>query len=161
MDCDVTLTAAEFSKAHNAMFYLESSVAALKNTIHPDHLKTLTTSIEQLREAFAGAYAQEDRSFRKKSAHYDEIAEKNGFVTSSWSMREADDLTQPHPWQGAKVVSYPNNWGLPTEFAIEGKTWVDLWRAAELCIAFSGDKHHIFIENFTPVGDTLVLSTGS
>jgi hypothetical protein len=47
---------------------------------------------------------------------------------------------------------------------IEGKTWLDLWRAAEECIVASEDSHHIFIEAFYPERNdptTLSLGTGS
>jgi hypothetical protein len=75
---------------------------------------------------------------------------------------EVDNLSEPHPYQGAKYVTYRDFWndGIVTK-AINGNTWAALYVAANACIRDSGDDHHVFIEDFRKSGDTLLLTTGS
>ena len=96
-------------------------------------------------------------------ARLDAIRAQHGF-TSVWSMLDGIDFAQPHPWPTLRWVRYEAYWGDqegPIDRLIEGTTWLDLWRAADKCIAASGDGHHIYIEHFEPRGDALVLTTGS
>lgn len=149
MNCNVTLTADEFKTIHNTLWAMEydgmdSKVAA-----------------EKIRQALSGAYAQETKSFDRKSDHYQEVKKELG-LDSIWSIYEVDNLSERHVFEGVSTVTYKDHWGTkPVVKPINGSTWAALYVAANACIRDSGDSHHVFIEQFKKVGDTLILSTGS
>lgn len=151
MNCDVTLTAEEFKNLHNALW-------RLGNIQDP----MVEEQVSIIRSALEGAYAQEGEAFDRKMNHFSEMAAEHG-LTSTWSIYEIDDLNAKHPYVGADMLIYTDHSGKVKYIgrSIEGDTWLDLYRAADLAIADSGDDHHIFIEAFTQEGSTLRLSTGS
>jgi hypothetical protein len=117
-----------------------------------------------MRDALRGAYDQDQADFDRKSGHYEEVC-KELSLSSCWSLYEVADLHQPHPFPDAVQVVYRDHWG-PKEICIgiRGSTWADLYRAADQAIAQSGDRHHVFIEEFRPNPQEprqLMLSTGS
>lgn len=71
-----------------------------------------------------------------------------GFV-SAWSANTFSSLADAHPFPGHGKLIYTFHWGaVAVSIPIEGKTWLDLWTAAEKAIHASGDLHHVFIERF-------------
>jgi len=151
MICDVTLTAQEFSDLHNALWKL--------GCIGDREVDNI---VKMMRDALAGAYMQDEREFERKNALWNSVAETNGF-NSLWSIYEAAGPDEEHPFQGAKSLVYRDHTGdVSCRRDIQGNTWQDLYRAADLVIAESGDMHHIFIEAFNRIDDiTLELRTGS
>jgi len=94
----------------------------------------------------------------------DLIAHKHKF-TSTWSIFEVTDFNKV-PFPDINTVIYRQHWGTPNIDPIvvgEDKSWLSLWRAADELIRLSGDRHHIFIEKFEPIGNTGMyeLFTGS
>jgi len=150
MNCDVTLTAEEFKTLHNALYDL--------GCLHNDKV---SEQVEIIRGALRGAYDQENAASDRKYAHYDSVRKDLGLDTI-WSITEVDNLSEPHPYEGVKYVSYKDHWGngVVTQ-SINGSTWAALYVAANACIRDSGDEHHVFIEDFRKSGDTLLLTTGS
>ena len=146
----VTLTAKEFEAIHNVLWYL--------GQIDKPEVQSL---VEELRGALAGAYKQEEAIKDRRYDHYSQVKKDLGLDTI-WSITEVDNLSDNHPYEGAKYVSYKDHWGngVVTQ-AIHGNTWAALYVAANACIRDSGDEHHIFIEDFRKSGDTLLLTTGS
>ena len=146
----VSLTAKEFETIHNALWYL--------GQIDKPEVQSL---VGDIRGALNGAYEQERQANDRKYDHYSQVKNDLG-LTTIWSMTEVDNLSDNHPYLGAKYVSYKDHWGngVVTQ-AINGNTWAALYVAANACIRDSGDEHHVFIEDFRKSGDTLLLTTGS
>ena len=146
----VTLTAKEFEAIHNVLWYLGQV----------DNLE-VQKLVEELRGALNGAYEQEQAIKDRRYDHYSQVKKDLG-LDAIWSITEVDNLSDNHPYEGAKYVSYKGFWGegVVTQ-AIHGNTWAALYVAANACIRDSGDEHHVFIEDFRKSGDTLLLTTGS
>ena len=94
----------------------------------------------------------------------DVIADEHG-LTSVWSILEIEDFTE-EPFSDINSVIYRQHWGTPNLDPIivgEDKSWLSLWKVADELIKLSGDRHHIFIEKFEPIGNTGMyeLFTGS
>ena len=149
MNCDVTLTAEEFKTIHNTLWAMQY-----------DGMDAVTGA-EKIREALKGAYDQETNAFELKSDHYEKVKKDLG-LSAIWSIFEVGNLSELHPFEGVTTVTYKDHWGdSPVVTQINGATWAALYVAANAAIRDSGDEHHVFIENFKQVGDTLVMSTGS
>ena len=155
------LTAQEFSDIHNAKCELHGILQSMEGVVHPTLESRLRGAIEKINLALKNAYAQDEAVAEKRASHYDAICNEHGFKTI-WSVHEVEDLNAPFAGAATHVL-YKDHWGdKPVTVAINGNTWVDLWRAAEDAIMQSGDTHHIFIEAFVPGKEgVLVLSTGS
>ena len=150
MNCNVTLTADEFKTLHNALY-------ALGNVDN----EQVAQQVEIIRGALKGAYEQDDAAFDRKHSHYSEVRKELG-LKAIWSIFEVDNLSDRHSFEGVRTVTYKDHWGdQPVVTQINGSTYAALFVAANACIRDSGDEHHVFIENFKQVGDTLILSTGS
>ena len=159
-----TISKDEFSKIHNAKCSLHSVIGRLDGIVSEkitEDLKKVLTGIDQ---ALRNAYDQEEKDFDAKSSHYESVSKQSGF-RSIWSNYDVADMNSKHPFPEAHTLLYANHWeGAAVRAGILGDTWVDLYRAADQCIKLSGDKHHIFIEDFTAdqtEEGVLVLSTGS
>ncbi len=146
----VSLTAKEFETIHNALWYL--------GQVDKPEVQSL---VEEIRGALKGAYEQEQAIKDRRYDHYSQVKTELGLDTI-WSVTEVDNLSEPHPYEGVKYVTYKRFWGegIVTQ-AINGNTWAALYVAANACIRDSGDDHHVFIEDFRKSGDTLLLTTGS
>ncbi len=146
----VTLTAKEFETIHNALWYL--------GQVDKPEVQSL---VEEIRGALNGAYEQERQIKDRRYDHYSQVKKDLG-LDAIWSVTEVDDLSEPHPYEGVKYVTYKRFWGegIVTK-AVHGNTWAALYVAANACIRDSGDDHHVFIEDFRKSGDTLLLTTGS
>lgn len=159
MNCSPTLTSYEFRDLHNALCDLRSIRSDMEHSmVKVDRVESVITQFEQ---ALAGAYKQDDDASDRKHDHYREVQKSLG-LDAVWSMYEVDNLNESHPYRGVKTVTYESHWGpKPVVKGIAGTSWAALYTAANACIRDSGDEHHVFIEDFTVRGDTLVLSTGS
>jgi hypothetical protein len=146
----VSLTAKEFETIHNALWYL--------GQVDKPEVQSL---VEEIRGALKGAYEQEQAIKDRRYDHYSQVKTDLGLDTI-WSVTEVDNLSDNHPYEGAKYVSYKDHWGNGVvTTAINGNTWAALYVAANACIRDSGDEHHVYIEDFRKSGDTLLLTTGS
>lgn len=149
MNCDVTLKAEEFKTIHNTLWAMEYQGMDSK------------TAAEKIRAALSGAYAQESKAFDRKSDHFSSVKEDLGLRTI-WSIYEVDNLSERYPFTGIATVTYKDHWGdKPIVKPVNGLTYAALYVAADAAIRDSGDEHHVFIEQFKQVGDTLLLTTGS
>lgn len=154
MNCDPTLTAAEFKVLHNSLCELDRiddpRVAAVVERIRDQALK--------------GAYEQDNAAFEESYDHYKAVQQQMD-LSSIWSVYEVRDLYQPHPYAAAREICYRDHWGTDAVYeTIPGPTWADLYTAADRCVQRSGDNHHVFIEGFYTVADQphqLRLTTGS
>ena len=146
----VSLTAKEFQTIHNALWYLNRAN-------EPEVQK----QVEIIRSALKGAYEQERQINDRRADHYQQVKKDLG-LDAIWSMTEVDNLSDPHPYEGVKYVTYKQfcGEGVVTK-AINGNTWAALYVAANACIRDSGDDHHVFIEDFRKSGKSLLLTTGS
>ncbi len=164
MIVEAVLTKEDFSKVHNARCELHAILQTMDGVIHPKIHERLQKAFDLLTEGLTSAYEAEDVAFSRISSHHTDIGEKNGF-SSIWSIDHVQDLTANHPFSERTILSYKDHWGKKeVRVAIEGPTWVDLWRAADIAIKQSGDNHHIFIEHFVThrfEASTIELGTGS
>ncbi len=159
MNCDPTLTAAEFKVLHNSLCELDRiddpRVAAVVERIRDQALK--------------GAYEQDNAAFSSRYDRFNLAQSTHGFRTI-WSIYEVEDLEQQHPYGNINEICYRDHWGdeaiyetVKTQGQGQG-TWMELWAAADRCVQRSGDNHHVFIEGFYTVADQphqLRLTTGS
>lgn len=165
MNCSPTLTAEEFKTVHNALCDLDSVTRRLEDILKPELYAKLAQAGRTIRDGLAGAYEQDNLAFSRKSRHYDSIKSELGLSHSEWSIYQAEDLSDRHPFQGVTKVVYKDHWGdAPVECQINGLSWAALWVAANACVRDSGDEHHVYIEGFRVSKDdpeVLHLSTGS
>ena len=104
-----------------------------------------------------------DQEFDIKFDYFSQVREELGLSTV-WSIYEVDNLSERHPFEGAKKVIYRAYGSGDQEVAIIGSTWAALYVAANKLIRDSGDNHHIYIEAFQQSSispEILMLSTGS
>ena len=163
MNCSPTLTAEEFKTVHNALWELDCVTQQLEDVLKPELYVKLAHAASTIRQGLTGAYEQDNSAFDRKNDHFTDVQSQEQF-RSIWSLYEIDDLDAEHPYPADSVVMYSQHWGEkgPVHCAVYGKTWRDLYRAADNCIKLSGDQHHVFIESFTlKNGNELNLSTGS
>ncbi len=165
MNCNPTLTAEEFKTVHNGLCDLDSVIRQLEDVLKPELYAKLARGASEIRKGLSGAYDQDDKSFSRKSRHFDEVKASLGLQHSEWSIYKVEDMSERHPFEGADRVVYKDHWGdKPVSCSINGLTWAALFVAANACIRDSGDEHHVYIEQFKPAKDdprTLILSTGS
>lgn len=159
------LTAEEFSNLHNGLCDIRRGIRDLDGILSDSRMASFRKGITLVDKALKSAYEQDEIASTTKQAHYDAVSKINGF-SSIWSMDEIPDLRANHPFTDATYVAYKEHWGEKEVFADigPGTQWVHLWAAADKAIARSGDRHHIFIEDFIPCKTrkgVLILSTGS
>lgn len=164
MNCSPTLTAEEFKTIHNALCDMRSVQESLTGVINERLTLKLHCAIKEFEKGLARAYDEDNKAFSRKSDHYQDVGSELG-LNSNWSIYEVDNLSDRHPFEGADRVVYKDHWGSkPVQCSINGLTWAALYVAANACIRDSGDKHHMYIEQFEPSKDdprTLILQTGS
>ena len=150
MYTDVTLKADDFKAIHNALWQLQYNNG------------DLTEQVEAIREALKDCYTQDREAANRLYTHYESVRKDLG-LTARWSIIEAKDLSESHPYKNARTVTYKDHWGDNRDVVvpINGFTWAALYVAANAAIRDSGDEHHAFIEAFKQDGETLVLVTGS
>lgn len=160
----VTLYAEDFKTVHNTLCELRSVQERLTGVISSELADQLHRVIRGFEAGLKNAYEQDTTAFDRKWEHYHRVREEYGLQTT-WSVYEVEDLFQQHAYPGAAYVIYDQHWGDGEVVrAIDGNTWVDLYRAADAAILASGDGHHTFIEQFDAVADKphhLRLTTGS
>ena len=104
-----------------------------------------------------------DQDFDTKFDYFDKVRDELG-LSAVWSIYEVDNLSERHPFEGAKKVIYRAYDSGDHEVAIVGSTWASLYVAANQLIRDSGDNHHIFIESFKQSSispEILFVTTGS
>jgi hypothetical protein len=154
----VTLYAEDFRTIHNTLCELRQVVSRMEHSmIKTDELEAIVIGFEQ---GLRRCYEQDNDSFDRKTDYYNRFREDNGLNTV-WSIFRVEEhgFMLNHPWQGARVLVYKG-----TTAPIEGPSWGDLYRAADLVIERSGDDHHVFIEGFgiyATDNSMLELTTGS
>jgi len=99
----------------------------------------------------------------EKFEYFNQVRDELG-LDAVWSIYEVDNLSERHPFEGAKKVIYRAYGSGDHEVAIVGSTWAALYVAANKLIRDSGDGHHIYIEDFKQSSidpEILFVSTGS
>lgn len=164
MNCAPTLTAEEFKTIHNAVCELDSLVFRLEEVLKPELYSKLARARDNIRAGLASAYEQDHEAFDRKHKHFDDVKAHLGLKNSEWSIYEAEDLSERHPYGEVDAIVYDQHWG-EKDIAVKvtGLTWAALWVAADACVRDSGDSHHVFIEGFYPIQGTrnLRMVTGS
>ena len=159
----IQLTRDEWNQVHNALCQAESMC---RNVF--DVLKNgpeLREALDGIRRSLAPAYQQDTEQFDRQFDLYRHVQDTHGFA-STWSMYDVTDFDAPHPFRSDVFVKYRDHWGNNEDrhYPVQGTTWLDIWRAADLAIQESGDGHHAFIEGFRqdPRDPTKIyLQTGS
>jgi hypothetical protein len=157
MYTDVTLKADDFSKIHNALWQLQYG-----------NEPNVEAQVEIIRAALKDCYEQDMAAGQRLMDHYNQVKKDLG-LDAIWSITEVKNLSEPFTYTNVRTVTYKDHWGEteegedigPVVVSINGNTWAALYVAANAAIRDSGDAHHIFIEGFKQVGNTLVLTTGS
>jgi hypothetical protein len=152
----VTLRGADFSKLHNSLCVLRNICDRSSDSL----ARELNPVIHAMEQALEDAYDQDETAFDRKMEYYTEFKRENG-LRAIWSIYELEEhgFLYNHPWEGASVLVYGRN-----TVKIQGPTWADLYRAADIAIEESGDDHHCFIEGFGKYAtdnSMLELRTGS
>ena len=156
MYTDVTIKSDDFKAIHNALWQLQYNEGNVEE------------QVEVIRKALNDAYEQDRKASDDLYNHYLTVKTDLG-LDAVWSMYEVKNLSDTHTYEGIKTVTYKDHWGEtedgedigPVVVKVNGTTWAALYVAANAAIRDSGDKHHVFVEGFEQVGDTLRLITGS
>ena len=109
----------------------------------------------------------ERTEFDRKYDHYNSVQNELGLTAVS-SIFEIEDLYAEHGLGDNIEIAYvkdQDHWGdKTTSMGVAGKTWASLFVAADDCIRESGDRHHIYIEQFVRSSidsNVFFLRTGS
>ena len=161
----VTLRAEDFRTVHNTLCELREVEQSLNSVINEQMAQRLHRVVKGFEFGLADAYQQDSVQFDAKMDYYHHFKESNG-LSSIWSIYELPVLgfLEPHPYPSDAFVVYTQHWGAVKDrhYPVQGTTWADVYRAADLAIGGSGDDHHIFIERFqVKNGNELHLTTGS
>jgi hypothetical protein len=160
----VTLKGEDFRTVHNTLCELRNVEQDLCGIINDALLGRLHAAIKGFEEGLADAYAQDNEQFESKMDYYSSFKSDNG-LRSIWSIYELPihGFLRDHPYPSDAFIVYTQHWGEGRKhYPVQGTTWADLYRAADLAIRESGDDHHIFIEHFElKNGNELHLVTGS
>jgi hypothetical protein len=70
-----------------------------------------------------------DTEFDTKFDYYETVREELG-LSAIWSIYEIENLSEPHPFKDAKIVSYKVYHGKEYQVEINGSTWAALFVAA-------------------------------
>ena len=81
--------------------------------------------------------------------YYNGIGREESFasVWSMWTTNEWIDMNDESGIPEGTVIRHADAWGKITKATVEGKTWLDVWKACNEAIVESGDTCHIFIED--------------
>ena len=103
-----------------------------------------------------------DTEFDTKFNYYETVREELG-LRAIWSIYEIDNLSDRHPYEGVKFLTYNDFSGKNITVEINGLTYAALFVAANAVLT-RANTHHNYIEAFEQ-NDTnpevLVLHTGS
>jgi hypothetical protein len=103
-----------------------------------------------------------DTEFDTKFDYYETVREELG-LSAIWSIYEIDNLSDRHPYEGVKFLTYNDFSGKNITVEINGLTYAALFVAANAVLT-RANTHHNFIEAFTPNSknpEILELHTGS
>lgn len=158
---DVTLTGKEFSKLHNGLCDVYNVLANMRHTLG-EQCK-LTASLNKAQKNIEAALYRvrhdKEQAYANKREYFELTAKEYGFK-SIWCLHEVNFFKDAHPFSKATTLNYQK-----VKVHIQGKTWLDLYKAADEAIKLSGDEHHIYIEAFGVArgsdGEVIVLVTGS
>ncbi len=151
----VMISGSDFKTIHNTLCELRSIVKRMEHSmIKSDELERV---VEGFEIGLRDAYDQDNSQFEEKMNYYGRFQDDND-LEAVWSIYELPlyGFLQDHPYPSDVSVVYQGH-----RAPVEGRTWGDLYRAADQCVRLSGDSHHIFIERFDLKGCELRLTTGS
>jgi hypothetical protein len=100
--------------------------------------------------------------FDTKFDYYETVREELG-LRAIWSIYEIDNLSDRHPYEGVKFLTYNDFSGKNITVEINGLTYAALFVAANAVLT-RAETHHNFIEAFEQNAtnpEILVLYTGS
>jgi hypothetical protein len=153
----ITVSEEDFKTIHNALCDLRGVERRLNDLINESMATKLTKIVERFEQGLKSAYAQDNDAFDRKHDYYNRFRTDNELnaIWSVFSLQEHGFLKN-HPYEGIDTLVYD---GFTTP--IEGTTWGDLYRAADVVIKQSEDVYHIFIEGFYVKDDKLHIILGS
>ena len=81
--------------------------------------------------------------------YYNGIRRKESFgsIWSMWTTSEWVDMDDASGIPVGTVIRHCDRWAKITKATVEGKTWLDVWKACNKAIVESGDKRNVFIED--------------
>ena len=103
-----------------------------------------------------------DTEFDAKFNYYESVREELG-LRAIWSIYEIDNLSDRHPYEGVKFLTYNDFSGKDITVEINGRTYAALFVAANAVLT-RANTHHNYIEAFEQnyyYPEVLVLHTGS
>jgi len=103
-----------------------------------------------------------DTEFDTKFNYYETVREELG-LRAIWSIYEIDNLSDRHPYEGVKFLTYNDFSGKDITVEINGLTYAALFVAANAVLT-RANTHHNYIEAFEQnyyYPEVLVLHTGS
>lgn len=119
--------------------------------------------MNDLKFTTAGDYMENRDTFTEQMDYHTEYGKTFGADTV-WSIYDEGIMfDDDHPFGKGVVIRHKSDF-IPydVKVPVRGKTWGDIWKAADEAIVESGDKHHIFIEGFENNGmGELTVFTGS
>lgn len=155
-----TLTRKDFSDIHNGLCYLRFAMQDLEEVLSPALMQKITKAANSIEKGFAGVREQEVAEFDRKSEHYKAVANEHNITTAVWSIFDVESLyTKAEGFDDAVALNYM---GQRVFMGSGPKTWVDLFKAADIAIRDSED-YHVFVEGFhkTKEPGVITMTTGS
>ena len=146
---DVTLKGKDFSTIHTALCDLRIFADKLSRA-DAQELHGIGAEFE---DGLRDAWRQDNDHLDQRMGNWHGVQDQSG-LRSIWSIYSVASCNDPHPHSGARELMYNRHWGAePVKVSIQGNTYLDLYRAADVAIAQSGDRHHVFIEDFQDLGE--------
>ena len=154
-----TLTPAEWRDLHNAYNQLNQVYEDIGEVLHPTITAPLVEVLHEIQQVMFRCNAEEQKIDDEIGEITDNVKSANRLLTN-WCLR-TPDFEAAHPYKNAQFVTDGTR-----QVKINGRAWVDLWRAANELIVRDDYTvpDHCFIEGFKAVrGDKTVLKvlTGS
>lgn len=155
---NMNLTTEQYEQLSAIYPKLCAVINRLETIVKPEIVNELREMEKSFSKVFEATWDAEEDDFDENCDKLSSIAEEHGFVTV-WSVGEvpATLINTSFSKEKKVVISY-ESWGKPVEVTVErtgkeGITWLQMWEAADKLVKMSGDGHHVFVEDFMPVGN--------
>ena len=126
--------------------------------------RALSTSLEQ-EEDLSWANLIDDRilvvvdMIDVRKNYYEQIRKRYGFK-STWCMHGVGRMDASHPYTPDAFVTM-SRWTERCAYRVEGSTWLDVYRAADLAIRESNDTENVSITGFEVRANNLIINNVS
>jgi hypothetical protein len=160
---EFTFNDQELKDLHNSECEVYQIVKELSSMFREDHrlCESADRALRLFDKAMDRYHKAESQAMHNWFDYCDEWKRKLGVELAIWSIQDVD-FEEEHDWAHLADANsdLPNTITVATDGWSEqqgtaivcGRTWADLYVAADQAIRASSDHHHVFIEGFAPTG---------